>query len=145
MRQPNRSSSSSFYYHLYGLNVESDLALPELRPQTAPWNHNSRVKLFLREAFTHWPIETGTDESTLIFRSPQNGSTNNPNVRIEYFAAVRCYRFLYGDGIAFALDHDGSLLRQPRSQQRAAFWRGIRRMMCGVYLPMRRLAPIITA
>ena len=107
MRQSNRSSSSSFYYHLYGLNVESDLALPELRPQTAPWNHNSRVKLFLREAFTHWPIETGTDESTLIFRSPQNGSTNNPNVRIEYFAAVRCYRFLYGDGIAFVLDHDG--------------------------------------
>ncbi len=97
----------SFYYHLYGLNVESDLALPELRSQTAPRDHNPRVKLFLRDAFAHWPIETSADKSTLIHDSAQNGSTNNPNVRIEYFAAARCYRFLYGDGIAFALGHDG--------------------------------------
>ena len=97
----------SFYYHLYGLNVESDLALPELRSQTAPRNHESSVKLFLRDAFTRWPIETGAVESTLIFRSAQNESTNNPNVWIEYFPAARCYRFLYGDGIAFAFDQDG--------------------------------------
>jgi len=97
----------SFYYHLFGLSVESDLALPELGSRTAPRNHKSPVKLFLRDALTDWPIETGTDESTLIFRSAQNGFMNNPNVRIEYFAAARCYRFLYGDGIAFALDHDG--------------------------------------
>ena len=107
MEPPNRNSSLFFCYNLYGLNVESDLALPELRSQTAPWDHNPRVKLFLRDAFSHWPIETGGDESTLIFRSEQNGSTNNPNVRIEYFAAARCYRFLYGDGIGFALDYDG--------------------------------------
>ena len=97
----------SFHYHLYGLHVESDLALSTLRSQTIPRNHHSPVKLFLRDALTHWPIETSADESTLIFRSAQNGSMNNPNVRIEYFAAARCYRFLYGDGIAFALDHDG--------------------------------------
>jgi len=97
----------SFCYNLYGLNVESDVALPELRSQTARRNHNPPFKLFLRDAFAHWPIETGSDESTLIFRSAQNGSTNNPKVRIEYFAAARCYRFLYDDGIAFALDHDG--------------------------------------
>jgi hypothetical protein len=107
MEPPNRNSSLSFCYNLYGLNVESDLALPDLRSQTAPRNHNPRVKLFLRDAFTHWPIETDADESTLIFRSAQNGSTNNPNVRIEHFAAARCYRFIYGDGIAFALDHGG--------------------------------------
>src|SRR5437773_1843664 len=97
MEPPNRNSSLSFYYHLYGLNVESDLALPDLQSQTAPRDHNLRVKLFLRDAFTHWPIETGADESALIFRSAQNGSMNNPNVRIEYFPAARCYRFLYGD------------------------------------------------
>jgi len=107
MEPQNRNSSLSFCYNLYGLNVESDLALPDLRSQTAPRDHNPRVKLFLRDAFTHWPIETGADESTLIFRSAQNGSTSDPNVRIEYFAAARCYRFLYGDGIAFALGHDG--------------------------------------
>jgi hypothetical protein len=107
MRPPNRSSSLSFYYHLYGLNVESDRALPELRSRTAPPNHDSSVQLFLRDALTHWPIEASADESTLIFCSAQNGSGNNPNVRIEYFHAARCYRFLYGDGIAFALDHDG--------------------------------------
>ncbi len=107
MEPPNRNFRVSFCYNLYGLNVESDLALPELRSQTAPRDHNPRVKLFLRDAFTHWPIETSADESTLIFRSAQNGSTNDPDVRIEYFAAARCYRFLYGDGIAFALGHDG--------------------------------------
>ena len=107
MEPPNRNSSLSFCYNLYGLNVESDLALPDLRSQTAPRDHNPRVKLFLRDAFTHWPIETGADESTLIFCSTQNGSVDSPNVRIEHFAAARCYRFLYGDGIAFALDHDG--------------------------------------
>jgi hypothetical protein len=97
----------SFHYHLYGLNVESDLVLPGLRSQPAPRNHDSPVKLFLRDAFTQWPIETGAVKSTLIFRSAQNGSLNNPNVQIEYFATARCYRFLYGDGIAFALSHDG--------------------------------------
>ncbi len=107
MRPPNRSSSLSFYYHLYGLNVESDLALPDLRSRTAPRNHDSSVKLFLRDALTHWPIETSADESTLIFCSARNGSVNNPNLRIEYFDAARRYRFLYGDGIAFALDRDG--------------------------------------
>src|SRR5437773_4793993 len=107
MEPPNRNSSLSFYYHLYELKVERDLALPDLQSQTAPRDHNPRVKLFLRDAFTHWPIETGANESALIFRSAQNGSMNNPNVRIEYFPAARCYRFLYGDGIAFALDHDG--------------------------------------
>jgi hypothetical protein len=97
----------SFYYRLYGLNLESDVALPELRSQTPPRNLNSPVKLFLRDARIHWPIETGAVESTLIFRSAQDGLTSNPNVRIEYFAAARCYRFLYGDGIAFAFDQDG--------------------------------------
>ena len=107
MRPPNGNSSLSFCYNLYGLNVESDLTLPELQSRTAPRNHGSTVKLFLRDALTHWPIETGADESTLIFCSTQNGSVNNPNVRIEYFAAARCYRFLYGDGIVFALSRDG--------------------------------------
>ena len=107
MRQPNRSSSLSFYYHLYGLDVESDLALPELRSQTAPRDHNPRVKLFLRDAFTHWPIETGPDKSTFIHDSAQNESALY-TVRIEYFHAARCYRFLYEDGVAFALDHDGT-------------------------------------
>ncbi|MGI8480499.1 MAG: hypothetical protein ACR2MF_00275 [Chthoniobacterales bacterium] len=97
----------SFYYHLYGLNVESDLALPELRSPAGPRNRDSSVHLFLRDALSHWPIDTGVEESTLIFCSAQNGSVNNPNVRIEYFDAARSYRFLYGDGIAFALDHDG--------------------------------------
>jgi hypothetical protein len=97
----------SFYYHLYGLNVESDLALPELRSRTGPPNHDSSVKLFLRDALTHWPVAPGAEESTLIFCSAQNGSVNNPDVRIEYFEAARCYRFLYSDGIAFALDRDG--------------------------------------
>ena len=96
-----------FHYHLYGLNVESDLALPGLRSQTAPRNHDSSVKLFLRDALTRWPIEIGADESILIFCSTQNGSVNNPNVRIQHFAAARCYRFLYGDGIAFAVGDDG--------------------------------------
>jgi len=107
MRQPNRNSSLSSYYHLYGLNVESDLALPGLRSRIPPRNHDSSVKLFLRDALTHWPIETSADKSTLIHDPAQNGSTNNTNVRIEYFAAARCYRFLYDDGIAFALGHDG--------------------------------------
>ena len=107
MRPPNRNSSLSFYYHLYGLNVASDLALSGLRSRTAPRNHDSSVKLFLRDALTRWPIETGADESTLIYGSAQNGSVNNPNVRIQHFAAARCYRFLYGDGIAFAVGDDG--------------------------------------
>jgi hypothetical protein len=97
----------SFYYHLFGLNVESDLALPGLRSRIPPRNHDSSVKLFLRDALTHWPIETCAGKSTLIHESAQNGSGNDPYVRIEYFYAARCYRFLYGDGIAFALDDDG--------------------------------------
>jgi len=105
MEPPNRNSSLSFCYNLYGLNVESDLALPDLRSQTAPRDHNPRVKLFLRDAVTHWPIETSADESTLICEPAKNESVSS--VRIEYFAAARCYRFLYGDGIAFALGHDG--------------------------------------
>lgn len=105
MRPPNRNSSLSFYYQLYGLNVESDVALPDLRSQTVPRNHDSPVKLFLRDALTHWPIESGTDESTLIYEPAQNGSVYT--VRIEYFHAARCYRFLYRDGVAFALDEDG--------------------------------------
>jgi len=96
----------SFFYHLYGLNVESDLALPELRCRTAPRNHNSSVKLFLCDAFTHWPIETSAGESTLICEPAKNESVSS--VRIEYFHAARCYRFLYRDGVAFALDHDGT-------------------------------------
>ena len=75
----------SFYYHLYGLNVESDLALPGLRSQTAPRNHDSPVKLFLRDALTHWPIETGADESTLIYSSAQNGSTTIPLFGLSIF------------------------------------------------------------
>ena len=97
----------SFYYHLYGLNVESDLALSGLRSRRIPWNRDFPVKLFLRDALTHWPIETREDESTLICDPAQNGSVNDPSLRIEYFHAARCYRFLYRDGIAFALDHDG--------------------------------------
>ena len=96
----------SFNYHLYGLNVESDLALPELRSRTALRTHDSTVKLFLRDALTHWPIGAGADESTLIYRSAQNGCVNDANVRIDYFHAPQCYRFLYRDGIAFALDHE---------------------------------------
>jgi hypothetical protein len=95
----------SFYYHLHGLNVESDVPLPELRCLAAPRNHNFSVKLFLRDAFTHWPIETSADESTLIYEPAKNGSVYT--VRIEYFHAARCYRFLYRDGVAFALDRDG--------------------------------------
>lgn len=96
----------SLYYRLYGLNVESDTALPGLRSRTVPENHDFGVNLFMRNVSTHWPIETGKDESTVIYRSAQNGCVNNPNVRIEYFHAAGCYRFLYGDGIAFALDHE---------------------------------------
>jgi hypothetical protein len=107
MKPPNGNSRVSFCYNLYGLNVESDLALPGLRSRIPHRNHDSSVKLFLRDALTRWPIETSGDKSTLIFRSAQNGSANNPIVRIDYFAAARCYRFLYGDGIAFALGHDG--------------------------------------
>jgi hypothetical protein len=105
MRQPNKSSSLSFYYHLFGLNVESDLALPGLRSRIPPRNHDSSVKLFLRDALKHWPIETRADKSTLIHNPAQNRSVYT--VRIDYFHAARCYRFLYGDGIAFALGHDG--------------------------------------
>jgi len=105
MRLPNRSSSLNFHYHLYGLNVESDVALPELRCRTVPRNHDSPVKLFLRDALTNWPIETSADESTLVYEPAENGSVYT--VRIEYFHAARCYRFLYRDGVAFALDHDG--------------------------------------
>ncbi len=94
----------SFCYHLYGLNVESDLALPGLRSRIPPRNHSS-LKLFLRDAFTHWPIETSTDKSTLIHDPAQNES--GYAVRIEYFHAARCYRFLYGDGVSFALGYDG--------------------------------------
>ena len=97
----------SFYYHLFGLNVESDLALPGLRSRIPPRNHESSVKLFLRDALTHWPIETCAGKSTLIHDSAQNESALY-TVRIEYFHAARCYRFLYEDGIAFALDHDGT-------------------------------------
>ena len=96
----------NFHYHLYGLNVESDLALPELRSQTAPWNHNCPVKLFLRDAITHWPIEIGADESTLIYDPTQDGAMYT--VRIEYFHAARCYRFVYSDGVAFAFDQGGT-------------------------------------
>src|SRR5437773_11338057 len=106
MRPPNRSSSLSFYYHLYGLNVESDLALSELRSPTAPRNHDSPVKLFLRDAMTHWPIEIGADESTLIYDPTQGGAVYK--VRIEYFHAARCYRLVYSDGVAFAFDQDGT-------------------------------------
>jgi hypothetical protein len=95
----------SFCYQLYGLNVESDLALPGLRSRIPGRNHDSSVKLFLRDAFTRWPIETGVDKSTLIHDPAQNGS--GYTVRIDYFHAARCYRFLYGDGVAFALGHDG--------------------------------------
>ena len=95
----------SFFYYLYGLNVESDVALPELRPQAAPWNHDSPIKLFLRDAVTHWPIETAADESTLIYEPVKNAVYT---VRIEYFHAARCYRFLYRDGVVFALDHGGT-------------------------------------
>jgi len=95
----------SFHYHLYGLNAESDLALPGLRSQTAPRNHGSSVKLFLHDALTHWPIETGAEESALIYDPTQVGAVYD--VRIEYFHTARCYRFVYDDGIAFALDRDG--------------------------------------
>jgi len=98
-----------FYYHLYGLNVESNVALPELRSQSASPGDDSRVKLFLGDAI-HWPIEAAADESTRIFRSAQNGFMNDPNVRIEYFSAARCYRFLYGDEITFALSDDGKAI-----------------------------------
>ena len=106
MRLSNRSFSLIFHYHLYGLNVQSDLALPDLRPQTAPWNHNSPVKFFLHDAITHWPIEIGADESSLIYDPTQDGAMYT--VRIEYFHAARCYRFVYPDGVAFALDEDGT-------------------------------------
>ena len=104
MPPPNSSASLSFYYHVYGLDVESDLALPELRSRTAPRNHHSPVKLFLRDATAHCPIEIGADRSTLIYSSAQD--LTNP-FRIDYFHAPRCYRFLYGNGIAFAFDQDG--------------------------------------
>jgi hypothetical protein len=107
MPPSNRSSSLSFYYHLFGLNVESDLALPGLRSRIPPRNHESSVKLFLRDALTHWPIETCAGKITLIHDSAQNQSALY-TVRIEYFHAAGCYRFLYEDGIAFALDHDGT-------------------------------------
>lgn len=106
MRPTNRSSSLIFHYHLYGLNVESDVALPDLRCRTAPWNHNSLVKLFLHGAITHWPIEVGADESTLIYDPTQDGAMYD--VRIEYFHAARCYRFVYSNGVAFAFDQDGT-------------------------------------
>jgi hypothetical protein len=93
----------AFHYYLYGLNVESDLAVPDLRSQTAARHGNAAIKLFLRDAGTHWPIEIGGAESTLIHGSAYR-------VRIEYFHAARCYRFLYSDGVAFALDHDGKTI-----------------------------------
>ena len=74
----------SFYYHLFGLNVESDLALPGLRSRILPQNHDSSVKLFLRDALTHWPIETSAAKSTLIHDPAQNGS--GYTVRIEYLS-----------------------------------------------------------
>lgn len=106
MEPPNRNSSLSFYYHLFGLNVESDLALPELRCQTVSENHDSTVNLFLRDALTQWPIEIGADQSTVIYEPEQDGSMYT--VRIEYFRAAQCYRFLYPDGVAFALSRDGT-------------------------------------
>lgn len=72
----------------------------------APAGPHARIKLFLRDAFTHWPIETGAGESTLIYDPTQDGAMYN--VRIEYFHAARCYRFVYADGVAFALDQDGT-------------------------------------
>lgn len=96
----------SFYYHLYGLNVESDLALPELRSQIPPRDHDSPVRLFLRDALTRWPIEIGADESTFIYDPTRDGAVYT--VRIEYFQAARCYRFVYSDGVAFALNQDGT-------------------------------------
>ena len=92
-----------FYYRLFGLDVQSDVALPGV--QLRSWSpQEDAAPVFVRlRSYRSQEIATETEQGTLVFESKRN----EPCVRIQYFPSARFYRFRYSDGITFHISSDG--------------------------------------
>lgn len=96
-----------FYYRLFGLDVHSDVALPDIQSRTRLSQENAAPVYVRLGSYSSQEIATETEKGTLVFESKRN----ELSVRIEYFPSARFYRFLYSDGIMFDISSDGENVR----------------------------------
>src|SRR5260370_28045357 len=93
----------SWYYSIYGLNVQTDLPVPGLA--AAP--EQPRVDIAIRTQAVPEALIGPSQSEVDAWNSTGRDASGTPFLRIKELADGRAFRFRYADGCEFVIDRPG--------------------------------------
>lgn len=92
------------FHVVYGLRVASDLPLPGLIVSTQGGPVDLHIRFEKSEKFTH---KFSTSLSNIFYSSPDSDGGSDSTLQVGMLENGRYFGFFYGDGVRFAIEHEG--------------------------------------
>src|SRR5262249_16486722 len=90
-------------YQLFGFCVETDLALPGIRPISGSDQRRPVIHIVLGAPLNSWPIDSANASGRFIF----SDTDADADLKVDFFVSDRLSRLVYGDGCLFLVSGDG--------------------------------------